>query len=131
MVFENAKRGSLLDFLIRVYKGSLNTKKLFNSIKYKICAHSLAALVALRTTTNLCHKDIKPDNLVLLDDNEEGALVGLIDFAYCVHAGTNTKDKRGTPIYAPPEAFEDGYETVDPEKFDVFMLGCLFITILF
>ena len=79
----------------------------------------------------LCHKDLKPDNVVLLDDNQDQALLGLIDFGYCVDNATVTADKRGTPCYAPPEASRGAAELIDPTKFDMFMLGTLLITILF
>jgi hypothetical protein len=68
---------------------------------------------------------------VLLDDNEHQALLGLIDFGYCVNSGIATADKRGTDVYAPPEKFQRDVKTVDPTKFDVFMLGALLITIIF
>ncbi len=79
----------------------------------------------------LCFKDLKADNVCVLSDNSSNALLGLIDYGYCVPSIEVTRDKRGTPCYAPPEAFNSSLETVDPTKFDIFMLGCLFTTIIF
>jgi hypothetical protein len=67
--------------------------------------------------------------VVILDPNPEGALVGVLDYGYCITSSASSSDKRGTKCYAPPEAFLPG--NVDTEKFDVFMLGALLITIIF
>jgi len=87
------------------------------------------------TKTRLCHKDIKPDNLVILGQNPEGALLGLIDYGFATKNDSASTDKKTTPIYGPPEANPpeaiDPSGTIDTEKFDVFCLGTLWITILF
>ena len=77
----------------------------------------------------LRHLDLKAENLVILDDNIEGALLGLIDFGYCSDASPQA-DRRGTIFYAPPERFTSEGD-VDPTKIDIFMLGALLITIIF
>jgi serine/threonine protein kinase len=123
MVMPLAKNGTLLDLL-------LLDSAMSYELKYHLCAHAALAVQAL-FQAGLCHKDLKPDNFVVLEGNQDQALLGLIDFGYCVNNATVTADKRGTPCYAPPEAFEGEDELVDPTKFDVFMLGTLMITILF
>lgn len=122
MVMPYLKKGTLLDLLLKPY--------LSNDLKYHLCAQAALAVSAL-FEAGLCHKDLKPDNIVLLDDNQEHALLGLIDFGFCIDNATFTIDKRGTPCYAPPEAFKGKAELIDPTKFDVFMLGTLMITVLF
>jgi len=83
----------------------------------------------LFTRTGLCQKDIKTENFVILDQNPEGALVGLIDYGFAIMNNAASTDKRTTKYYAPPEAFGTG--TIDTEKFDVFCLGALLISIIF
>jgi serine/threonine protein kinase len=133
MVMPLMERGTLLNTILRVKhpKTSLKIKLYYEEIKYYLCAQAALALKELLDSSNLCHKDIKADNIVMLGDNNQGCLLGLIDFANCVEADLTTTDKSGTPFYNPPEAFVDTVESFDPKKFDIFMLGCLFITIIF
>ncbi|TNV77966.1 hypothetical protein FGO68_gene7428 [Halteria grandinella] len=127
MVMPLAKRGSLLNFLISIPRSK---SAAYQRVKYYLCSQAVLAVAAL-FEAGLCHKDLKPDNLVLLQDNEHQALLGLIDFGYCINNAGLTSDKRGTAVYAPPEKFQVEMRTVDPTKFDIFMLGALLITILF
>ncbi|TNV72619.1 hypothetical protein FGO68_gene9655 [Halteria grandinella] len=131
MVMPLAKRGSLLQLLLSI-PGSKSAPKnrAYQRVKYYLCSQAVLAVAAL-FKAGLCHKDLKVDNLVLLQDNELQALLGLIDFGYCINNAEPTSDKRGTPVYAPPEKFQDEMKTVDPTKFDIFMLGALLITIIF
>jgi serine/threonine protein kinase len=83
----------------------------------------------LFSRTGLHHKDLKTENLVILDTNSEGALVGIIDYGFAIKNNPSSSDKRTTEFYAPPEAFKAG--NIDTEKFDVFCLGSLLLTIIF
>jgi serine/threonine protein kinase len=83
--------------------------------------------LVLKDKANLSHKDIKLENFVMLENSDH--LVGLIDFGTAVQADKLTMDRQGTKFYAPPEAFRRCL--ISPTDFDVFMLGTLFVCLLF
>ena len=73
---------------------------------------------------NLCHRDVKPDNILYIVINERDCLFQLADFGLA-----NQKDKArtrcGTPVFMAPEVF---YEThPHTPKVDVWSL---FVTII-
>ena len=98
---------------------------------YYLLASTVKAVCAL-FAQGLSHKDIKGDNFVFLDGQSvDGELLGLIDYGYCINASASSSNKSGTAQYSPPEAFWEGEGTINTEKFDVFSLGVLFITLIF
>ena len=94
----------------------------------------LAGALSALNTGGVVHRDVKPDNIMLMPDGNGGQAVKLIDFGVARLADgwdagvsvTPTPRRRthlgvvvGTPGYMPPEA---GYET-PCERFDVYGLA--------
>ena len=84
---------------------------------------------------NICHRDLKPGNL-LLDEQEENIFI--IDFGeskqYLQNIQENTKQilsVKGTPKYFSPELCQvyetKKYERLNPYKSDVFSLGLIIL----
>ena len=90
----------------------------------------LSALVYLHNK-QIAHKDIKPENILMLNDNSN--IVKLIDFgiklislkikgtATFVEEGKFLKEKIGTPYYIAPEVIKKKYN----EKCDIWSSGKL------
>ena len=71
-----------------------------------IVAGTLRGLTAVHTA-GLVHRDIKPDNIFLVDDPEEGSYPKLVDFGLSRRAGRSDMTAEGTlmgtPQYMSPE----------------------------
>jgi len=71
---------------------------------------------------NIIHKDIKPQNILLMHD---GA-VKIVDFGisqtFSATLGSNTVSKAGTPLYQAPEVIKR--QPFD-QKVDMWALGCV------
>jgi len=66
MLMPLAKRGSLLDFLRSL---TSEQDRAYQQVKYYLCSQVVLAVAAL-FEAGLCHKDLKAENVVLLEDNE-------------------------------------------------------------
>ena len=104
-------------------------KKLLNFFKNLI--NSLAFLQSFK----ICHRDLKPDNLLL---DEQSQNIYLIDFSeskeIITYASDNTKNELtlvGSPKYFSPElynAFKNNTNLkINPFKSDVFSFGLIFL----
>ncbi|KAI9006967.1 kinase-like domain-containing protein [Hyaloraphidium curvatum] len=120
MVSELATGGDLFDRIMA--KGSFNERD---------------AAIAVATVTNavmylhdhdVCHRDLKPPNLLFKDTTPESPLV-LVDFgvARMVGAGELMQTITGTPYFIAPEILrQNGYT----KQVDLWSLGCITYTIL-
>lgn len=79
---------------------------------------------------NVIHRDIKPGNILFLDENRENVV--LIDFGISGYNSGNVKEvvKAGTVKFMPPE-FLSGLSYKSSPKFDVWSLGILLYFMLF
>ena len=122
IVMDYAKGGELNKYVSR--KGPLTekeAKKIFQQVHSAIrYMHSM----------NIVHRDIKPNNIMFLDENHEHAL--LIDFGICGVSNGNEKEviKAGTLDYLPPEV-ASGKEFVSNGKIDVWALGVVLYYMLY
>lgn len=83
------------------------------------------------------HGDLKPQNILLFDENSNennpGILritdVGLARFhAQCTSLRKEGTTTRGETIeYAPPEALDEGPDVKRSRKFDIWSLGCIYL----
>ncbi len=69
----------------------------------------------------ICHRDIKPDNILFSDENR----LKIADFSLAEYYENKMKDTCGTPGYMAPEVFH--HESYN-EKVDVFSLGVVLFT---
>ena len=77
----------------------------------------------------IAHRDIKPQNILLDNDNS----VRLVDFGISAYVPENTNkiisEMSQTPIYAPPEVFTK--KTYNPFSGDIWSLGVTFYYLFF
>lgn len=66
----------------------------------------------------VCHRDIKPDNILFVDENR----LKIADFSLVENYNTKMKGICGTPGFMAPEIF---YQETYDEKIDVFSLGAV------
>lgn len=92
-------------------------KQLCNAIRY------------LHVDLNLCHRDLKLENLVILESEPDGKpILKVIDFATCVSTAELAMGIVGTEHYASPESFLQ--IRYDGEKADIWSIGVILYYIL-
>lgn len=119
-------KGSLLEFLLK----AIETKKRFSAglVKY-IARQLLQAVAQLHNANKLAHLDLKPDNVVIMDDFN----LSLIDFAHSHIVDSWIHKECGTSNYWPPELYlaRDRKINYRPEKVDVFNIGIMLFLVAF
>ena len=104
-------------------------KKYFNSL-----INGLAFLQAM----DVCHRDLKPDNLLLSEDLEQiyiidyGVSQGLMEGDSDPNLSKKKMDIAGSPMYFSPELIEDfnnnkNHSVLNPFKSDVFSFALIFL----
>ena len=109
-VLEHAPNGNIFDYIY--VKGSglgePRSKILFQQILYGVqCIHE----------HNICHRDIKLENILLNDKY----IPKICDFGYVCYNSNNINFFCGTKNYRPPEV--DGKNKYDGIKVDIFYLA--------
>ena len=108
----------------------LNGKLAFEEAA-KIVAGTLRGLAAVHSA-GLVHRDIKPDNIFLVDDPEEGFYAKLVDFGLSRRAGRSDMTAEGTlmgtPQYMSPEQ-ASGSTDLDART-DIYAVGVVLYEML-
>lgn len=80
--------------------------------------------------SNLIHRDLKPSNVMIVDRDEDGAFVKLLDFGIAKSSQPKDTDQKltrkgeifGSPLYISPEQVSN--KELD-HRADIYSLGCL------
>ena len=95
-------------------------------LEIKYMFYQILQAVQYLHSKNVCHCDIKPENILL---DSSGIRVVLADFGWSVHSDNFLiSSGRGTPIYMSPECIEDVPH--DGRASDVWSCGILLFTML-
>ena len=116
IVTEYLEKGEFLEF-IKFNKG----------FHMKIARYYFIKLIDILQTLNnnfICHRDIKPDNLVLDQDYN----LKLIDFEFSADIRRNHKEICGTTSYMAPELYNN--EEYDGSLIDIFSCGVVLFTMV-
>ena len=125
IIIEYGSKGSLFDALDKTKNGFTD-----NVCKY-ILLNLLNAVEALHKA-GICHRDLKPQNIVLVGDNY---VIKIIDFGLSAKFVDENNQKIklnnfcGTPYYSPPEINEK--KSYDGTKVDIFCLGVMLFIMRF
>lgn len=123
MVLEYMQGGDLLTRITSQKALSEQTSKLF----FLQMCHAVKYLHAKGIT----HRDLKPDNILLLDGNED-TLLKVSDFGLSkfVHTDSVMRTLCGTPLYVAPEVLMTGGRGTYTNKVDIWSLGVVLFTML-
>lgn len=88
---------------------------------------SICAGVAYAHSKGILHRDLKPDNVIIQNEQSEEPTVKIIDFGFALMQETISRDGGesmiGSPPYMPPD--QPRGEAYD-EKSEIYALGCIF-----
>jgi serine/threonine protein kinase len=94
----------------------------------KRIAFSMLTALAYCQKKGLVHRDVKPENILVMNADKVGDSVVLADFGFCAEITQEPTDECfGTFFYLPPECLENG--TFD-EKGDIWALGVTLLACL-
>jgi serine/threonine protein kinase len=119
---EYAKGGELVSYL--------NEQKILSEMECKRIFKQLHDAVRYIHSRNVIHRDLKPNNILFLDEKRENVV--LIDFGISGYMSGNVKEtvKAGTTKFMPPE-LASGLNYSSSPKFDVWALGVILYLCLF
>ena len=123
IVFEYASKGDLFDYINCGSKG-------FQEQNCKVMIYKIILSIQALHKLGICHRDIKPQNILLFGDNFEIKICdfGLSSFIYGENGKILQKGIVGTKGYMAPEIIEG--KDYDGEKADIFSLGVLLFNLL-
>jgi serine/threonine protein kinase len=107
--------------------GTAHLLRLITKRQLKTFFLRLARGLKVAHDLNVCHGDIKPENILLFRDGED-VVPKFIDFGLSLSAPLSMNRGAGTPEYMAPEAFKRGEsQSIDVAKAcDVYSLGVVF-----
>ena len=123
IIFELASKGDIFDYIDCGSKG-------FSEQNCKVMIYKIILAIQALHKMGICHRDIKPQNILLFGDNFE---IRICDFGFSSFIyGKNGKNLLsgivGTTGYQAPEIIEG--KDYDGEKADIFSLGVLLFNLL-
>ncbi|XP_001850809.2 ovarian-specific serine/threonine-protein kinase Lok isoform X1 [Culex quinquefasciatus] len=123
MVLEYMEGGDLLTRITSQKALSEQTSKLFFL--------QMCLAVQYLHAKGITHRDLKPDNILLQDGNEE-TLLKVSDFGLSkfVHTDSVMRTLCGTPLYVAPEVLMTGGRGTYTSKVDIWSLGVVLFTML-
>ena len=123
IVFEYASKGDLFDYINCGSKG-------FQEQNCKVMIYKIILSIQALHKIGICHRDIKPQNILLFGDNFEIKICdfGVSSFIYGENGKILQKGIVGTKGYMAPEIIEG--KDYDGEKADIFSLGVLLFNLL-
>ncbi|XP_039449081.1 ovarian-specific serine/threonine-protein kinase Lok isoform X1 [Culex pipiens pallens] len=123
MVLEYMEGGDLLTRITSQKALSEQTSKLFFL--------QMCLAVQYLHAKGITHRDLKPDNILLQDSNEE-TLLKVSDFGLSkfVHTDSVMRTLCGTPLYVAPEVLMTGGRGTYTSKVDIWSLGVVLFTML-
>lgn len=90
-------------------------------------ARQICKALAMAHDTGIVHRDIKPDNVMVIVRDERRDFVKLLDFGLATMHGAPTLSTAGTPWYMAPEIVVQG---VGDHRIDVYAFGCAAFEVL-
>lgn len=124
LVLHYAKLGDIYYFMYKHYSYFMNNTELHENFLLA-SVHQIINALSFCHSNNVCHFDIKAENIFLEIQSDGKLRVYLSDFglAEYIEKGKLVKKKKGTVSYMAPELFED--ILYNPYNADVWSLGIL------
>lgn len=101
----------------------------FTEARAAICLQQILRAVCYMHENHVCHRDLKPDNLMFLNKGSiEDNLLKVIDFGSCrkIHADQPLRTKCGSPYFSSPQMLAGKYD----ESADVWSVGVIMYILL-
>lgn len=125
MLLELIRGQSLFDV---IWPPSVNHPRRMSPAQAARMGLQVASALAHAHSRGLLHRDLKPDNVLLVVDEQGTQSIKVIDFGIAKILGTATVDRKtsrvvGTPEYMAPEQFNPGQEL--DGRLDLWQLGAV------
>lgn len=119
MVEEFIPNGDLYDYIKK--------QKYFSEKKAAFIINQVLSALNHLHAKKIVHRDMKPENIVIIETNTDELLIKLIDFGTSVYMKSDhLTQELGTIYYIAPEVFKNCYN----EKADIWSVGIILFTML-
>ncbi|CAI2386109.1 unnamed protein product [Moneuplotes crassus] len=118
IIMEYCEGGELFEY---ISKAGVFTEDMASHIMKQI----LSAIAYLHSQ-NILHSDLKAENIMLVEKNDDDFFIKLIDFGMATKYEQKKSHIQGTPYYIAPEVLKNCYDS----KADIWSLGVLIYILL-